>query len=309
MRFGIRPITIRRVLALIAVGAVVALVVINYRWVPPCVEAQEATKHEVCFQSDGVTLSGTVHLPQGDGPFPAMVLVHGSGKAGRLERYGEQLAQRGIVVLTYDKRGVDRSGGRYCPGIAPWFMCFQPPSSVYDQLAHDAAAAVEKVAQHPQVDQHKIGLWGISQGGWIAPVAASLNPKIDFLVQLSAPAVTLREENHIGKLMNQYPEPSFPDAATIAAHMANAPKGFFYPQPYIEQLHIPSLWIYGGKDRSVPVDASIANLHAWKFDDPLLKIKLYSELDHDLTLPGEKFGPTRAVDELWIAWVKGLPGD
>lgn len=306
MRWGTRSIGWWRVLALGALGALGALVGANYRPTPTCVEMQEATKHEVCFQSDGVTLAGTVHLPKGTGPFPAVVLVHGSGKEAReSDEYGAYLASHGLVVLTYDKRGVAQSGGRYCPGIAPWFMCFQTPSSVYDQLTHDASAAVNTVAQLPQVG--KIGLWGFSQGGWVAPIAASLNPNIDFLVQLSAPAVTLREENYIEKLMGHYPEPLFPDAATIAAHMANAPKGFFYPQSYLEQLRIPSLWLYGGKDREIPVDASIQNLHTWKPDDPQVTIKVYPEADHNLRLPGEGGSPAFSINDVWITWVKGLP--
>jgi alpha-beta hydrolase superfamily lysophospholipase len=60
----------------------------------------------------------------------------------------------------------------------------------FDDLASDALAAVERLKSHPDIDARHIGIWGMSQGGWIAPLAASRSPDIAFVIVVSAPAVT-----------------------------------------------------------------------------------------------------------------------
>ena len=98
---------------------------------------------EVRFPSGGVTLSGTLTVPPGAGPHPAVAWVHGSGRTERayLPDLQALLLHHGIAVLAYDKRGIGQSGGSY-PGESPY------PSTI-DVLARDADAAVRFLAAPP----------------------------------------------------------------------------------------------------------------------------------------------------------------
>ena len=120
---------------------------------------------EFSFDNGDVSLNGTVIMPSGEGPHPGMVMVGGSGPSGRsqLVEVAEGFAREGMAVLAYDKRGTGQSGGNWVN------------SSLFD-LADDAAAAFRALVSHPAIDPEKIGYWGISQGGWIVPIAASRTP-------------------------------------------------------------------------------------------------------------------------------------
>jgi dienelactone hydrolase len=115
----------------------------------------------VTFRSGNVDLFGKLVLPEGGGPFPAVVLVHGSEKDAATLFYDEpyRYAAHGIATLVFDKRGTGRSGGDY--------------GQDFDQLAGDVLAAVSWIRKQPRIDPQRIGLAGYSQGGWVAPLAAS----------------------------------------------------------------------------------------------------------------------------------------
>jgi hypothetical protein len=110
------------------------------------------------------------------------VLVHGSGRQPRDEYrfYARQHARQGIAALAYDKRGSGASTGDL-------------DVATYEVLAADAASAVEAVRAHPAIDAPRVGLWGLSEGEWVAPLAAS---RIDaaFLVLVSPSAMTPAEQ-------------------------------------------------------------------------------------------------------------------
>jgi pimeloyl-ACP methyl ester carboxylesterase len=137
------------------------------------------------FRNGGASLAGTLVRPVGPGPFPAVVVVHGSGASGRTDAYyhfwGNYLAARGIAVLLYDKRGVGASSGDF-------------ESATFDDLAGDALAGVAALRTRPAVDPRRIGLLGISQGGWIAPLAASRSTAVSFLILDVGPAVSVGEQ-------------------------------------------------------------------------------------------------------------------
>lgn len=133
----------------------------------------------------GVTLAGTLTTPKGKGPFPAVVLVHGSGRIGRdQDAYGhkqflvlaDHLTRLGVAVLRYDKRGVDKSGGDY-------------KSAVTADFASDAEAALAFLRSRSDIDHAKIGLIGHSEGGLIAPMVAARDPKLGFVVMMAGPGV------------------------------------------------------------------------------------------------------------------------
>lgn len=120
---------------------------------------------EVTFSNGDVELAGTVIAPAGVGPHPGMVMVGGSGPSDRthLTEIAEGFARKGLAVLAYDKRGTGRSTGNWVS------------SSLYD-LADDAGAAFFTLAAQPTVDPQRVGYWGISQAGWIVPIAAGRTP-------------------------------------------------------------------------------------------------------------------------------------
>jgi dienelactone hydrolase len=113
---------------------------------------------------DGVRLHARLILPEGRGPHPTVVYVHGSGRqsATRTFGFGYFLAAEGIATLIYDKRGTGDSRGRF--------------TMDFDQLADDVVVAVWALRARPEVDTTRIGLIGYSQGGWVAPLAANRTP-------------------------------------------------------------------------------------------------------------------------------------
>jgi pimeloyl-ACP methyl ester carboxylesterase len=145
---------------------------------PPFPYRQE----EVAFGSvPGVQLSGTLTLPQGAGPFPAVVLVTGSGPQDRDESLlghrpfavlADHLTRRGIAVLRYDDRGVAKSTGRFADATSADF-------------AEDALAAVRYLRTRREVASGKLGIAGHSEGGLIAPMVAVRSPDVAFLVLLA----------------------------------------------------------------------------------------------------------------------------
>jgi len=131
-------------------------------------------REEVTFKNGDVELSGTVLAPASKGKHPALVYTHGGGPAKR-EVYwglGYLFAARGFVVLSYDKRGVGKSTGNW--GAAS-----------FQDLADDAVAGARFLQSRTDVAANKIGFFGQSQGGWIAPLAASRFPDAAFALALS----------------------------------------------------------------------------------------------------------------------------
>ncbi len=138
----------------------------------------------------GITLAGTLTLPKGPGPFPAVVLISGSGQQDRDETVfghrpfliiADHLTRQGIAVLRYDDRGVGKSTG-------------DPTNATSADFATDALAAVRYLQTRKEINPQKIGLIGHSEGGLIAPMVAVQAPnEIAFIVLLAGPGVTGEE--------------------------------------------------------------------------------------------------------------------
>ena len=120
------------------------------------------TQDQVRWSNGDVKLVGTVMIPTGAGPHPGVVLIQGAGTSGRSNlwawTFADGLAQRGIATLIPDKRGSDQSSGRWI-------------ESDFDDLAGDAAGSVEALRSFDAVDGSRTGIVGLSQGGWVAPLA------------------------------------------------------------------------------------------------------------------------------------------
>ncbi|WP_020397975.1 alpha/beta hydrolase family protein [Kordiimonas gwangyangensis] len=137
----------------------------------------------------GVTLSGTLTLPEGDGPFPAAILISGSGPQDRDETLlghkpfavlADYLTRQGIAVLRYDDRGFGRSTGDY-------------GTSTSADFATDANAAFAFLAAREDIKAGAIGFIGHSEGGLVAPIAAKANDALGYIVFLAGPGVPTRE--------------------------------------------------------------------------------------------------------------------
>ena len=126
---------------------------------------------EIAVPNRSAVLSATLRLPDdGHAPYPAVILVHGSGRVTaqeQMDHAGRRLAALGLAVLAYDKRGVGRSTGEYSN------VGVENSVRMFDLLASDAIAAVQALKRRRDIDSTRIGLVGFSQGGWIAPLAAS----------------------------------------------------------------------------------------------------------------------------------------
>jgi uncharacterized protein len=147
------------------------------------------TAEEVTYKNGEVTLAGTLTIPPGDGPFPAVVLITGSGPQDRDETVlghkpflivSDHLTRHGIAVLRVDDRGVGGSSG-------------STMDSTSADFAQDALAGVRFLKTHAKIAPAKIGLLGHSEGGVIAPLAASQSPDVAFLVLLAGTGVPAPE--------------------------------------------------------------------------------------------------------------------
>jgi len=118
------------------------------------------TSRETAFTSaDGTQIAGTLTVPQFGANSAGIVMVRGRGCATRVNGKARFLARYGIAVLTYDKRGAGKSEGDCA-------------TFTFDQLTDDAIAALEHLADQPQVDAERVGLMGESAGAWTIQAAA-----------------------------------------------------------------------------------------------------------------------------------------
>jgi dienelactone hydrolase len=233
---------------------------------------------EVSFVSQGTTLSGSIVLPEGD-LHSAVVFIHGSGKQERSLHWARRFAQAGIAALVYDKRGAGKSGGEY-----------ESNQSVSEKnlllLADDASAAVARLAAHPALKGKPVGLAGISQAGWIAPLTARKNAQVKFLVLWSGPVCKVSEEDLYSKYTADTDGALAPPYET--ALRARTQK-YVWPDflgrdtdssEDIARLSIPGLWILSDNDSSIPVDLSISKLRRLRQSGHRYDYVLFSGLGH-----------------------------
>lgn len=141
----------------------------------------------VGFSGGEGRLAGSLYLPPDAGRHPAVVLLHGSGPQTRdsyLRFFADRLARAGVAALIYDKRGTGSSEGTRWPR----------GSATLADLAGDGLAAVRFLAARADIDGNRIGLWGLSQGAWLAPLAAVRDPQVSFVVLVSGGGVTPAEQ-------------------------------------------------------------------------------------------------------------------
>lgn len=156
-------------------------------------KADAYRQQQVRFANGNTALSGTLLRPNTSSLHSAVVFVHGSQDRGRDDNYlfgiADGYLKLGIAVLIFDKRGVGGSTG-------DWH------AASFETLAGDVLAGVRFLRTQKDINASQIGLEGISQGGWIAPVAAAKDKKLAYLILISASGVSPAEQvtyDQIGK--------------------------------------------------------------------------------------------------------------
>ncbi len=256
-------------------------------------------EEEVTFANADITLSGTITKPDGDGPFPAAIMITGSGPQDRDETIlghkpfaviADHLTRRGILVLRFDDRGVAQSTGQF-------------KGSTIEDFATDVEAAFQFLLTRDDVVSDKIGLIGHSEGGVVGPLMAKSNEKVAFLVSLAGIGTSPKElyatQQRDMLLLNgatngQLIYDSFmqaidkvvngANAETIEAHMKQTLRypdqaakllGNFMTDPWfislmnydnaatLSQLTLPVLAINGEKDIQVEPKANLAGFEKY----------------------------------------------
>ena len=241
--------------------------------------AGEPRHEDIQFVSHGAALSGSVVFPSGE-IHAAVVFIHGSGKQTRDLVLAERFAKNGIAALVYDKRGAGKSGGEY-----------EGNQSVSEKnislLADDASSALRFLSTHPSLKGIPIGFAGISQAGWIAPLAAQQNDLAKFLVMWSGPVCKVSEEDIYSKYTGDANSGTAPPYAE--ALQARIEK-YIWPDflgrdtdagEDLGKLAIPGLWIFSDNDPSIPVDLSIERLQKLRKSGKRYDYVLFSGLGHN----------------------------
>ncbi|RSM82046.1 alpha/beta hydrolase [Amycolatopsis sp. WAC 01375] len=265
-----------------------------------------APDDDVTFTSHGVTLHGTVVAPEGDGPAPGIVMVHGSGEHDRddYRTEAEAFAKAGIATLIYDKR-------------TEGYSLFERDYSV---LADDALAAVQALRSRPGVDPARVGVWGLSEGGWVAPLAASKSKDVAFAVTVGANGVSpdrqqswafetyLRRGGVTGSMVDMV-------ASTNMRTLAGAgvfPEAGYDPVPVLEKVRQPVLGLWGELDRLTPPGEAVRIFRETleRAGNRQYTLKVFPHAQHGLRRTTDGFdkldGFAPGYLDLVGAWVNGV---
>lgn len=239
------------------------------------------TSEEGFFPSGDLRMHYVLDFPDdSNAPHSAVVLGHGSGpKTIRdLDGLASRVLDLGLAVLRYDKRGTGKSEGRFVPSSTS-----EVNVAIPDYYAEDMAAAVRFLRANPKIDARRVGLMGESQAGWVIPPAAVRADSIAFVILLSGPVMPLRDVGAYETLANQKRDLPSDSVLAILKRGGLLRGDGFDPAPFLEQLQMPGLWIYGAWDRNVPASASIRLLETMhsELNKPFTTV-LYPNGDHGL---------------------------
>lgn len=251
-------------------------------------------------QLDGATVEATVHEPVGaPGPRPGVVFMHGAGTATHQNFWDitEALASAGVVSLVPDKR-MDTYSVRFRD---------------YPAMARDYLHSWEALTEWPGVDPDRVGLYAESEGAFVAPVAAAVNPDVAFVVLVSAPVVPAREQFALATdtYLRTLGAPEQLLRAVPRLLGSEIPGGgFVYADfdvsPYQQQMHQPVLMVYGTEDISMPVvqapmtvieDLAVVDNTGWT-------LRYFDGANHGIRIDGE-LAP--GFPEAVARWTLGLP--
>jgi hypothetical protein len=204
---------------------------------PPYSHPESFTVMELTVGEDPWKLPATLTIPKGDGPFPALVLVHGSGPEDRDEMIGgskvfrdlaEGLSSRGVAVLRYVKR--TRQYPQQCMAEANFTMT--------EETVDDAVRAADLVRKQPGIDPARVFVLGHSQGGYMAPRIMKRDPKLAGFIVLAGNVrpledLIVEQTEYILSLKGTL---TADDQARLDAVRKNPFAGLHVPEPYLADL-------------------------------------------------------------------------
>ena len=284
--------------------------------VPEYVDTQKFTETEVTIGSGDWSLPGLLSLPVGEGPFPAVVLVHGSGPNDRDETIGPNkpfkdlawgLASQGIAVLRYDKRTKARAG-QFTPDVISRL-------TVQEETIDDALLGAQLLRQTEKVDPQRIYILGHSLGAMLAPRIGQQDPSLAGLVMLAAinrplEDVVLDQMKYLFNLDGETDSQETAQLQALQTQVANAknpdlpddtpaeelPLGMpatymrdlngYVPSETAKSLALPMLVLQGGRDYQVSPTLDFESLKTGLAGKANTDFKLYPELNH-LFIAGE----------------------
>jgi pimeloyl-ACP methyl ester carboxylesterase len=169
---------------------------------------------ETTFEGDGVKLVGRLVLPKGGGRTPIVVLLHGSedNSARDWQPLQRLLPEEGVGAFVYDKRGTGGSGGKY--------------TQDFSLLANDAVAAMREARRLAGARAGRIGYWGGSEGGWVAPIAAT-RATVDFVIVAFGLAVSVVDEDQEEVALEMRLKGHSPEEIAKAQEVAAAAEAVF----------------------------------------------------------------------------------
>lgn len=237
---------------------------------------------EIFFRNGELQLAGMLFVPEEQGPFPTVVIIHGSGTSYRDSKWylsiTQHLLDNGIAVLLPDKRGSEKSEGEW-------------RGASFDDLAGDTLSAIDYLKTQDHFEVSSIGLIGMSQGGWIAPLVGSKSEDVSFVVSMSGAFVTTDEQLLYEEINNIHQMGTYKFIAHIIAPLTTKniqsmdfwlPLTGYNPLPYWEQVEVPAFAAFGGGDFNVPVTESIERLESL---EKVVRYEVYPEGGHGITDP------------------------
>jgi dienelactone hydrolase len=285
-------------------------------YVPPdYVNPDTFTERDTTVGSGEWALPGTLTVPKGDGPFPAMVLVHGSGPNDRDETVGPNkvfrdlawgLASRGVAVLRYEKRTREHA--------AKFTGATLASITLNEETVDDALAAVALLRQEPDVDPARVYVLGHSQGGMALPRIGAADPQLAGLISMAGPtrpaedsileqvtyivgldgSISAEDQAALDELAAQVARVKDPDLSpdTPAAELPlGIPAAFwldvrgYAPAEVAARLSIPMLILQGERDYQI----TTVDFDGWKAalsSRADVQFRLYPDLNH-LFMTGE----------------------
>ncbi len=243
-------------------------------------DLSEVKYTEIFFNNGDLQLAGMLILAEGEGPFPVAVIIHGSGTSHRNSKWyltvAKHLQENDVAVLLPDKQGSEKSEGDW-------------RSANFDDLAGDTINAIEFIKTQDQFDYSAIGLIGMSQGGWIAPLAAAKSEDVSFVVSMSGAAVTTDEQLLYEEINNNIEIGTYPFIAKPIAPLTTnniqqmdfwRPIAGYDPLSHWEKIEAPCFAALGENDKNVPVEESVDRFRALEKE---MLIKTCSDGGHGIT--------------------------
>ncbi|TQM74793.1 hypothetical protein FHX40_1477 [Thermopolyspora flexuosa] len=274
-------------------GAIPAQPAAEYAPVPATAPISE---EEITVPVRGTALKATIRAPRKPGRHPAMVFVQGSGRGDREEfaEAADWLARAGIVTLVYEKRTVGYSFRHRDFGL----------------LADDALRMIEQLRRRPDVDLSRTGIWGVSEGGWVVPIAASRSTDVRFVVLVSSPNVSPMRQV-AWALNEQLLRLHAPYGVRDLLTRAMGGVGFDFLRydgtPAIRGISQPVLALYGTADPSIPFVESTRTLTTALEEggNRNYTIRFLAGADHAMRINGGPYAP-EYLPTLG-RWILGLP--